>query len=73
MAIKPVVSIGLKLSKVSMDASSSEYSFSVWLDLPRTYALPLYNFILTSPLTLRWENSRLFSMNSRSGEKYMPL
>jgi hypothetical protein len=36
MAMKPVVSMGLKLSRVSIDASSSEYSFSVALERPST-------------------------------------
>lgn len=36
IAMNPVVSIGLKLSNVSMLASSSEYSFSVLLLLPNT-------------------------------------
>jgi hypothetical protein len=39
--INPVVSSGLKLSNESIDASSSEYSFSVLLERPRTYVAPL--------------------------------
>ena len=39
--INPVVSSGLKLSNESIDASSSEYSFSVLLERPRTYTAPL--------------------------------
>ena len=39
--LKPVVSIGEKLSRVSIEASSSEYSFSVSELLPNTYGLPL--------------------------------
>jgi hypothetical protein len=39
--INPVASSGLKLSNESIDASSSEYSFSVLLERPRTYAAPL--------------------------------
>lgn len=39
--MNPDVSVGEKLSNESIDASSAEYSFSVLLDRPRMYALPL--------------------------------
>ena len=67
--MNPVVSSGLKLSNESIDASDSEYSFSVLLERPRTYTAPLEQLNRTSPFTLFWLKIKEFSTKARSGLK----